>query len=147
MARSRARTALVRAVPMRAPVIRVSAPRAPSRRTRHRRHHSVGTGKVNQKTMMAAALGGAVLGYIDKTFTNIPTVPILGRAGTIAVAAYFLSGRGGLGTIARDVALAGAAVAGYELGKEGHVSGEIMGDVSRQVSGRGIHGGMAASQV
>jgi hypothetical protein len=97
---------------------------------------------------MAAGLGGAVLGFIDKTFTTLPTIPILGRAGTIAMVAYFMSGRGGMGAIARDVALAGAAVAGYELGKEGKISGEVMGAVSPQVSGRGsLHGGMVSSQV
>lgn len=145
--------AIVRAVPMRAsaPVIRVSAPRAP--RKKHRRSHVGGAAKLSQKTMMAAAIGGAALGFIDKQFPTLPTIPMIGRAGTIALVAYMLSGRGGIGAIAKDVALAGAAVAGYELGKEGKISGEIMGQgsggVVDQVSGRGVYGqgGMVSSQV
>jgi hypothetical protein len=157
MAKRSSSRAIVRAVPMRAsaPVIRVSAPRAPSRK-KHRRSHSVGgSAKVTQKTMMAAAIGGAALGFVDKNFPTLPTIPMLGRAGTIALVAYMLAGRGGLGTIAKDVALAGAAVAGYELGKEGKISGgEIMGvpgagGVMPQVSGRGVYGQgpMVSSQV
>jgi len=135
--------AIVRAVPMRAPaqVIRVSSPRAPRRK--HRRSHSVGgTAKVTQKTMMAAALGGAALGFVDKNFPTLPTIPMIGRAGTIALIAYMLSGKGGIGSIAKDVALAGAAVAGYQLGHDGKVSGEeLMGGPVPQVSGRGVYGG------
>lgn len=149
MARSRARTAIVRATPLRtarAQVIRVSAPRAP--RKHHRRSHGVGGGaKVTQKTMMAAALGGAALGFIDKNFPTLPTIPMIGRAGSIALIAYMLSGKGGIGAIAKDVALAGAAVAGYQLGHDGKVSGEIMGEVMPQVSGRGVYGGAVSSQV
>lgn len=80
--------------------------------------------------MIGAGIGGAVLGFIEKTFPNLPTVPIIGRAGTIAIGAYFLSRRGGLGggQIMRDVALAGAVIAGYQIGKTGKVAGEIEGE-------------------
>jgi hypothetical protein len=133
--KSAPRTQIIRARPV-APIIRVSAPRAPAHHRKHHRRHSVGAAKVNQKTLMAAAVGGAVLGFVDKSFPTLPTIPILGRAGTIALAAWMLSGRGGIGAIARDVALAAASVAGYELGKEGKVSGEIMGaTLAPQVSG------------
>lgn len=89
---------------------------------------------------MAAALGGAVMGFVDKSFPTLPTIPMLGRTGSIALIAWALSGKGGIGGIARDVALAAAAVAGYELGKEGHISGEVMGPVSQT-------GGVISSQV
>lgn len=80
--------------------------------------------------MIGAGIGGAALGFIEKTFPNLPTVPILGRAGTIALGAYFLSRRGGMGGgIMRDVALAGAVIAGYQIGKTGAVAGDVMGDV------------------
>ncbi len=85
------------------------------------------------KTIIGAAIGGAALGFLEKSFPNLPTVPVLGRAGTIAVGAYFLSRRGGMGgTIMRDVALAGAVLAGYQLGKVGKIEGEYGGydDVS-----------------
>lgn len=81
--------------------------------------------------MFGAGIGGAALGYIEKMFPNLPTVPIIGRAGTIAIGAYFLSKRGGMGSggIMRDIALAGSVLAGYQLGKTGQVAGDVMGDV------------------
>jgi hypothetical protein len=149
MARRSSSRAIVRAVPMRAPSVVVRTVRAPAHRKKHRRSHSVGgSAKVTQKTMMAAALGGAALGFVDKNFPTLPTIPMIGRAGTIALIAYMLSGKGGIGSIAKDVALAGAAVAGYQLGHDGHVSGEIMGAPVPQVSGgRGVYGGTVSSQV
>jgi hypothetical protein len=147
-----ARSAIVRAAPMRAPqIIRVSAPRATTKKKHHRRRGGSGGHALNQKTLIGAAVGGAALGFIDKQFPTLPTIPMLGRAGTIAVIAYMLAGKGGgtFGGIARDVALAGAAVAGYELGGTGKVSGgdEVMG-LAPQVSGRGyVRGGTSASQV
>lgn len=84
------------------------------------------------RTMAGAALGGAVLGFIEKQFPNLPTVPLIGRKGTIALAAYFVARRGGsFSHIARDVGLAAAAIAGNELGATGRVSG----DVAPQVHG------------
>ena len=79
---------------------------------------------------MGSAIGGAVLGFIEKKFPTIPTVPVVGRAGTIAIVAYFLSRRGGGmgGTLMRDIALAGAVVAGYQLGSTGKVAGDVDGD-------------------
>jgi hypothetical protein len=80
--------------------------------------------------MIGAGIGGAVLGFIEKTFPNLPTVPVIGRAGTIALAAYFLSRQGGMGRsgITRDVALAGSVIAGYQLGKNGVIAGDVEGD-------------------
>ncbi len=131
----------MRALPVRAPapIIRVTAPRAPSAPKKHHRRRSapahVG---VNQKTLLGAGIGGAALGFIEKTFPSLPTVPLIGRAGTIAIAAYFLSRRGGMGGgILKDVALAAAAVAGYQLGRDGKVAGDegVFGDIAPQVSG------------
>ena len=86
--------------------------------------------------MIGAAIGGGALGFIEKTFPAIPTVPLLGKAGTIALVGYLCRNMGGvIGSVARDVALAGAAIAGYELGKEGKISGDIMGDIPSQVRG------------
>jgi hypothetical protein len=118
-----------------APIIRVSAPRAAKAKKHHRRRsgHAVG---LDQKTMLGLALGGAALGFIEKTFPNLPTVPLIGRKGTIAIGAYILHRRGTGGGILRDVALAAAVMAGYELGKDGKISGDdVDGDIARQVSG------------
>lgn len=73
-----------------------------------------------------------MLGFLEKQFPQIPTVPLIGKKGTIVLAGYYLSKRGGsLGHIARDVAIAGAALAGNELGSTGRISG----DVAPQVHG------------
>lgn len=87
------------------------------------------------------ALGGAALGFIEKQWPNAPTLPIIGRAGTIALAAYYFGGKQKPGLM-RDIALSGAAVAGYELGKTGKISGDdVNGDIAPQV------GGAVAAQV
>lgn len=81
--------------------------------------------------MLGAGIGGAVFGFVEKSFPTMPTVPILGRAGTIALVSYMLAKRGGMGGgILRDMALAGAAIAGYELGKDGKISGDLAPQVS-----------------
>lgn len=87
------------------------------------------------------ALGGAALGFIEKQWPNAPTLPIIGRAGTIALAAYYFGGKAKPGLM-RDIALSGAAVAGYELGKTGKIAGDdVLGDIAPQV------GGAVAAQV
>jgi hypothetical protein len=118
-----------------APIIRVQAPRAPSTyRSRKKSHRRKGGGgrALTQSSCIGVAVGGAVLGFVDKTLgASLPTIPILGRAGTIAVAAYFLGKGKGKGLF-RDVAIAASAVAGYQMGNTGHVAGL---DVAPQVSG------------
>lgn len=126
-------TQIIRAFPIprqQAPIIKVSAPRAiATRKKTHRRRSSVG-GAMSGKSLIATAIGGAAFGFIEKSFPQLPTLPLVGRAGTIAIAAYFLSKRGGLGGgIVRDIANAGAAIAGYQLGKTGTIAGDVMGDV------------------
>lgn len=123
------------------PVIKVQAPRssAPAKRKRKGgggRRRGSGTGNL-QKTMMGAAAGGAVLGYIEQKFPNLPTIPVVGRKGTIAIIAYIVAGKtsGMVAQLAREAAVATAAVAGYELGKDGQITGDVMGDIAPQVSG------------
>lgn len=86
--------------------------------------------------MIGSAIGGAALGFIEKSFPNLPTVPLIGRKGTIAIACYMLHKRGTGGGILRDVAIAAAVLAGYELGRDGKISGDVMGDLAPQVSGQ-----------
>lgn len=120
-------TQIVRTVRSPAPVIRVSAPRAPVR-TRRRRAHGGGGGAGGALTvqrMFALGLGGAALGFLEKTFPSIPTFPVIGRKGTIALAAYYFSkGKGGGHSLLRDVAVAASSIAGYELGTTGRISGD-----------------------
>jgi hypothetical protein len=75
--------------------------------------------------MIGHALGGFAVGFIEKTFPNLPSLPIVGKKGAIALAAHFLRGKH---PIVGDVALAAASISGYELGKLGTISGDVMGD-------------------
>lgn len=50
----------------------------------------------------------------------MPTIPMLGKSGTVAAACYFLKPKGQL---MQDVGIAAAAIAGYTFGATGHVSG------------------------
>lgn len=71
--------------------------------------------------MLGAGIGGLAYGFIEKTFPNMPTVPVLGKPGTVALAAYVLRGKV---KFARDVGIAASVLAGYQLGKEGHILGD-----------------------
>lgn len=108
-----------------APIIRVNVPRARSapkaKRRSHRRASSGGGGQLKDR-MTKAAIGGAVVGYIEKSGIAIPTVPMLGRAGSLALAAYFLGGKSP--GVMQDVAIGAAVIAGYELAKDGKISGD-----------------------
>lgn len=119
--------------------IRPNAPRAPVRtkakHTKHRRKSSSGG-----ISPIKGAIGGAVYGFLEKSFPNFPTIPMLGRAGTIAVVGHFLMKRGGVaGTssgILRDVTFAAAVIAGHELGRDGKISGDdSVGEIPPQVRG------------
>ncbi len=77
--------------------------------------------------MIGAAVGGAVFGFIEKQWgAQIPTIPMIGRAGTVAVICHFMRKSGGFGSspMVRDVGMAAAVIAGYQLGSTGKISGE-----------------------
>jgi hypothetical protein len=122
-----------------APVIRVTAPRsAPIKHRKRRRsggggggHRGIGggaTGAMSATRSGALALGGFIYGYIEKNVPQFPTLPVVGKSGAIALAAYFLGGKNA-GLIA-DVGNAASVIAGYSFGSTGKVSG-----VASQVSG------------
>jgi hypothetical protein len=128
MAKRRARTAhrtsttsIIRAP---APIIRVSAPRA---MTKHKKKHHRRSGAANGgsvgKRATATFVGGWILAYIDKNFPQLPVIPMLGKAGTIAGGAYLLATKMHV-KFAADVCLAASAVAGYELGSTGKIIGD-----------------------
>jgi hypothetical protein len=121
--------------------IKVSVPRAaPIRaKTRRRRshgggggHRSIGggaTGGMSINKSGSLALGGFIYGYVEKTFgPQLPALPLIGKTGAIALAAYFLGGKSP-GLIA-DVGNAASVIAGYSFGSTGKVSG-----LAPQVSG------------
>jgi hypothetical protein len=74
-----------------------------------------------QTEMMGAAVGGALLGYLDKQGTAIPTLPVVGRAGTLAVLCYVFKDKS---PWIRSAGNAFAAIAAYELTREGSIAGE-----------------------
>ncbi len=100
-----------------APIVVVRSNTAP--KAKHRRHHGGGGGGDNHK-LIANIAAGAALGYLDKGGTVIPTLPILGRAGTLAVACHFFRGHSSWLSHARD---AFAAIAAYELSRDGTIAG------------------------
>lgn len=116
--------ALHRAPRAAAPIIvRVREPGTSRRKGKG--HHKGGKRLSTEKTLMGLVMGGLALGFIDKPGSlpvAIPTVPILGKAGTIAVIAHFV-GKGRAG-IATDIRNAAAVVASYEFGSKGSVSGD-----------------------
>jgi hypothetical protein len=111
--------------------------KAPSGATRHKPKHPRrrGGGKSSEKVLMGLCIGGLALGFFDKSGTTfpIPTIPVLGKAGTIAVIAHvFGKGKPGMVT---DIRNAAAVVASYEFGKDGKVSGDGVEGVLGEVEG------------
>lgn len=105
------------------PPVRASGGGVTRRRSRSRRRSSVGGGNYGTKqTMIGAGVGGFAVGFIEKQWgAQLPNLPFIGRKGALALGAYFLAPKNKL---FRDVGIAAAAVAGYELGKTGTVSGD-----------------------
>lgn len=85
----------------------------------HRRH---GRGGLGEKHRVGAIVGAGILGYIDKANTTVPTIPLLGRAGTLGLAAWAAS-KYLHSAWAEDLATGFLAVAAYELTKTGTISG------------------------
>ena len=117
--------------------IRISVPRAPALKSKRRRSHSrshgghVGsaTGAMSMKKSGALALGGFIYGIIEKNFgAQIPSVPVLGKTGSIAIACYMLGGKNP--GIVADVGNAASVIAGYSFGSTGKVSGSLAPQVS-----------------
>lgn len=122
MARSRAMT--VYSPPRPAPIT-IRVPRAPAARpSRRRRGRSRGR-RGGGAGIMSMAVGGAVVGFVEKSevLKDVPSLPMVGKKGTIAIIAYVWARHGGGGNLAWDVAKAAAALAGYQFGKEGKIEG------------------------
>jgi hypothetical protein len=80
-----------------------------------------------QSRMIGHAVGGFAVGFLEKSFPNLPSLPIVGKKGAIAIGAYLLRNQS---PILGDVALAAAAISGYQLGSTGIVTGFDESDVS-----------------
>jgi hypothetical protein len=110
-------------------VIRQSA--APTKKPKggHRRSSSTSGGNF-MSVVGEPALAGAILGYLNKNMTTFPTIPQLGRAGTLALAAWFFRGKH---KMLRNLAPGFAAIALYEWMYEGKIQGDVVGGVASQV--------------
>lgn len=124
----------IRTVRAAAPVIRIAAPRAAAavksggRRAGRTIRRAAGS-SAHGMTPISAAVTAAVVGYAESAgfMDKLPSIPVVGRKGTLAIAAWYFSKHGG-GKIARDVALIAAVLAGHELGTTGKVSGDDEGE-------------------
>ena len=131
-----------------AQIIKVQAPRAPAKRkaTKRRRRrsgggHSMGgaVGGLISSEALQMAVGGAIYGYAVKSgiVAKLPAIPVVGRTGTAAILLDYWARHGG-GQIAHRAARAAAAIAGYQLGHEGVISGDMVfgnADPADQVHG------------
>jgi uncharacterized membrane protein YccC len=71
--------------------------------------------------IIGAAVGGAAYGFIVKSFPQLPTMPLIGKSGTVAALCYFFGGRQPL---IRDIGIAAASIAGYSLATAGKIEGD-----------------------
>jgi hypothetical protein len=86
----------------------------------HKKHHKSMLGGFLTQKQINAALGAAALGFIEKTFTTLPAVPVIGKNGTIALGAYLLRGKFPL---ADDICTAAIVISAYELANTGKITG------------------------
>lgn len=87
----------------------------------HRRSASAGGSNDMTSTLLIPGAAGLILGWIDKNQTQVPTIPMLGRAGTLALGAWFFRKH----SMKYLPKLAGgfAAIALYEWQREGSIAG------------------------
>jgi hypothetical protein len=106
------------------PIVRTKTRIVHKKAKKHHRGHkrsALALGGLVTQSQVTAAIGGAALGFIQKQFTTLPSIPMLGKNGTIALAATLLSKHFPL---AKDIATAAIVVSAYQLGSDGKVSGE-----------------------
>ena len=94
---------------------------------KHRRHHRHGGGvsSIFSKDRMMTVGAGFAVGALEKmTFVqNLPSLPFLGKTGTLGVAALLFSD-GGRNKTADDIATAALTIAGYMMGSTGSIVGD-----------------------
>jgi hypothetical protein len=107
----------------------------------HRRHHhggSFGLGGLMSHQRLGIVAGALAFGFLEKQalFASLPSLPMIGKSGTIGLAAYLLS-NGGKNKLADDIATAAFVIAAHELGSTGTIVGEESPDLSGYVAGYG----------
>jgi hypothetical protein len=114
-------------------VVVVSAPSTPARRRSSsprrrararggiRRRVGTALGAAGLRSRIGgAALGGWGVGMVEKYFPNLPSLPVIGRKGAIALAVYAMQPKHKL---LQDLGVAAAALSGYQFAKENKVTG------------------------
>lgn len=103
-------------------VVVVSQPAAQTVRTVAKRVGKATNSANIQTRIKSAAVGGAILGFIEKTFGDkIPSLPYVGRKGAVAAAVYFMKPKN---KMLQDAGIVAAGLAGYQLVKENKIDGE-----------------------
>jgi hypothetical protein len=95
---------------------------------KHRRHHHGGglsLGGLFSKQRMGIVAGALAFGFLEKQamFQSLPSLPMIGKSGTIGLGAYLLS-NGGRNKLADDIATAALVIAAHELGSTGTIVGQ-----------------------
>jgi len=111
-----------------APIIKVSAPRAAPLRKAPRRRRGGAVRRVGgliTQHNLDVAIGGALYGFAVKSgwIDKLPAIPVIGRTGTAAILLDYFSKRGG-GPMVGRMAIAAAALSGYQLGSTGSITGD-----------------------
>jgi hypothetical protein len=104
-----------------------------------RRHHGMGfgLGGLMSHQRLGIVAGALAFGFLEKQalFASLPSLPMIGKSGTIGLAAYLLS-NGGKNKLADDIATAAFVIAAHELGSTGTIVGEEPApDMSGYVAG------------
>jgi len=117
---ARSRSMVVRS---QSPILRIAVPRAaPAVRARPRARHRRGGSRGAPLDITTAAISGLALSLLDKV--GLPEIPVVGKTGSIAIIAYFLSKQGGqIGAVARVICTVSVAMAAKQMLDQGHVSG------------------------
>ena len=91
----------------------------------HRGHRRHGASSILSKEHLMMVGTGFAVGALEKmTFIqNLPSLPYLGKTGTLAIGAFLLSD-GGRNKMAADIATSAAVIAGYMLGSGGTIIGD-----------------------
>lgn len=101
---------------------------------KHKKHHrhghrggGFGLGGLFNKTRMGIVAGAAAFGFLEKQafFASLPSLPMIGKSGTVGLAAYLVS-NGGKNKLADDICTAALVIAAHELTSTGSIIGDDM---------------------
>lgn len=124
--RSASRAVVVRSAPRAAaPIVIRTGGGGRIARVRHAVHRggaAVGSALLSAERT-GAMIGAAVLGLLDKQGTALPTIPVLGRAGTAGLALYWLAKTNKSAQLGH-AATGCLSIAVYELMREGKIAGD-----------------------